>query len=106
MKCIGSVSSEEELVKETKLKLMLTDRNENKPFVTVNIMADEIKVNFTATYKAHHYRDKARKHIKALLEDALHIRIVDKYLARDRCWNKCKQILEQILPKRAIGITI
>ena len=105
MKCIENIS-EEDLVKKTQLKLMLTDRNENKPFVTVNVMADEIKVNFTATYKANRSREKARKHIKALLEDASHIRIIDKYLVRDEKWNKCKQILKQILPQKNIRITI
>ena len=97
---------EEDLVRMTRLKLMLTDRDENKPFVTVNIISDEIKTNFTAIYKANHCRKKAREHIKALLEDAKHIRIVDKYLARDRCWAKCKKIFEQIFPKKNIKITI
>ena len=105
MSPVGKIS-EEDLVKMTRLKLMLTGRDENKPFVTVNIISDEIKTNFTATYKANHCRKKAREHIKALLEDAKHIRIVDKYLARDRCWAKCKKIFEQIFPKKNIKITI
>jgi len=106
MSCVGEISKEDDLVKMTRLKLMLTDKNEDKPFVTVNVITDEIKVNFSGTYKANNRREKAREHIKALLEDASHIRIVDKYLARDRCWAKCKEILKQILPEKHVRIII
>ena len=104
MSPVGKIS-EEDLVKMTRLKLMLTDRNENKSFVTVNIISDEIKTNFTATYKANHCRKKVREHIKALLEDASQVIIIDKWLARAQ-WPECKKILEQILPKKNMRIKI
>jgi len=101
-----------ELVKATKLKLMLTDENTPKSFITVNIENDKINVNFSATYKKGESRGKARKHIKALLEDAEEIEIYDKYLATVNnnnfdVWSQINfPILKEILPQKNIKIKI
>jgi hypothetical protein len=105
LRCIGDVT-EEMLVKFTKLKLMLIDKDMQTNFFTINIMNNDIKVNFTASYKARQNRKKARIHIKSLLEDAQYIRVVDKYMAYDRCWNICKDILKEIIPDRNVKIKL
>jgi len=100
-----------ELVKATKLKLMLTDKDTQNSFITVNIENDKIDINFSATYKKGESKRKAREHIKALLEDAKEIEIYDKYLARVNngfdVWSQRNfPILRKILPQKNIKIKI
>lgn len=104
-------NNDEELVKSTKLKLMLTDENINSDFVTVNILNDEIDVRFSATYGSGQNKNKAKKHIKALLSDAEIIKIYDKYLSIiNRNFDVWKEInlniLKYVLPRKNINIEI
>ena len=74
--CINVISTNT-VYKSTKFKIMLTtDRN---TYPHINILGDEIGVNFNAFYKARDDRKKAIEHIKALLEEATYIEIIDKY---------------------------
>ena len=99
---LSKVENEVDLIKSTKFKIMLTtDRN---TYPHINILNDEIDVNFNAFYKATADRRKAIEHIKALLEDATYIEIIDKYLFKPTKWNDNLNLLKQILPRKEIDI--
>ena len=99
---------EETLIKNTKLKVMLTSNKKNYPYI--NILDDEVDVSFTATYKGGENRDKAKKHIKALLSDANEINIYDRYLSKvnhsNDSWILNKEILLDILPQKMMILNI
>ena len=103
---LSKVENEVDLIKSTKFKIMLTtDRN---TYPHINILGDEIDVNFNAFYKARDDRKKAIEHIKALLEDANNIEIIDKYLFKpipnSTQWAENLEILKKILPRKNINI--
>lgn len=103
---LSKVENEVDLIKSTKFKIMLTtDRN---TYPHINILGDEIGVNFNAFYKARDDRKKAIEHIKALLEEATYIEIIDKYLLipnpTTNKWAENLKILKQILPHKEIDI--
>lgn len=110
---VTNKTDDESLVKATKLKLMLGTDSTQTTYPKVNIISDKLSPNFSATYRARESRAKAKAHIKALLEDATSIEIVDKYLSSvdNRTgydvWNrKNLGILQTILPQKAITLTI
>jgi len=98
---------EETLIKNTKLKIMLTkDRVDGSyPYPYINILDDEIDMSFTATYKSGTPRDKAIEHIRALLLDANEISIYDKYFSYKKNW-KTNRNLVNYLCSKALRIKI
>jgi len=103
--------NDEALVKATKLKLMLSTDGTQATYPKVNITSDKLSPNFSATYKARQSRAKAKAHIKALLEDASSIEIVDKYLSVNNgtfdTWQRVNLgILKTILPQKTITLNI
>jgi len=109
---IRNYRDENALINATKLKIMLSkDRNDGTyPYPYINILEDETDISFTATYRSGESRDKAKEHIKALLEDASFIKIYDRYLSKinngSDSWSTNKQILLDILPQKTIQIDI
>jgi len=115
---IASFTNEDDLIQSTKLKVMLTKDgiDGTYPYPYINILKDEIDVNFTATYKGKdedndgENRDKAIEHIKALLLDANEISIYDRYLSKinynNDSWTINKQTLLDILPQKLMTINI
>jgi hypothetical protein len=103
--------NDEDLVKATKLKLLLATDDTQVAYPKVNINSDKLSPNFSATYKIGETRSKAIAHIKALLEDASSIEIVDKYLSVVNnsfdTWQRISlNILQTILPQKIITINI
>jgi len=98
--------TENQLINSTLYKIMLTDNKNSYPYV--NILLDEVDINYTATYKEGENRDKAKKHIKNLLSNTTQIGIIDKYLSppSNSQWNKIFGLLKYILPKRGITLNI
>ncbi len=105
---VTNKQSDDDLIKSTKLKIMLSLNNNISNFLKINILKDKLQNNFTATFLKNESRDKARKHIKALLEDASEIKIIDKYIAgSNNVWERInKNILKNILPQKNIDIKI
>ena len=110
---VANKQNDEALVKATKLKLMLSTDSTQANYPKVNITSDKLSPNFSATYKTGESRATAIAHIKALLEDADSIDIVDKYLSSIDSrttydvWNrKNLNILKSILPQKAITLNI
>lgn len=104
--------TENELVNYTTLKLQLVDKYSIVTFTQVNvvpILANSEKLDMTigATFENATGKDKAIDHIKALLSDAKYINITDGYVEYDsNQWTENKKLLDKILPKKAIDITI
>jgi len=98
--------TENQLINSTLYKIMLTDNKNSYPYV--NILLDEVDINYTATYKEGENRDKAKEHIKNLLSNATKIRIIDKYLSppSNGQWNKIFRLLKYILPNKEIILNI
>lgn len=90
----------EELSTKTKYKIILHETNVHYPYL--NIFNDTIENNYTATYYKQESRTKAKEHIKALLQNAKHIFIYDKYI-KDR-WSESKKLFSEIMPKKALKI--
>lgn len=110
---VANKQNDEALVKATKLKLILSTVSTQTTYPEVNITSDKLSPNFSATYKAGDSRVKAKAHIKALLEDASSIEIVDKYLTSVDSrtgydvWNrKNLNILKDVLLQKEISIKI
>jgi hypothetical protein len=104
--------SYDDLVKTTILKLQLVDSIDTNSFTKVNIAPlskniEKVNMLISATYENALDKNKAISHIKALLSDAKWIMITDGYISNDTAqWNKNKKLLEKLLPKSKIGITI
>jgi hypothetical protein len=102
----SSASTEIDLIKDTRFKIMLTKDRNVYPYI--NILGDEIDINFNALYKANEDRSKAIAHIKDLLENATYIEIIDKYLFKpipnSTQWAENLKILKEILPHKRINI--
>lgn len=92
------------LIKDTRFKIMLTKDRNVYPYI--NILDDEIDVNFNALYKANDDRSKAIAHIKDLLEDTTYIEIIDEYLFKTGStqWNQNFKLLKEILPFKRVKI--
>lgn len=108
---VANKQNDDALVKATKLKLMLSTDSTQTIYPKVNITSDRLSPNFSASYQAGDSRAKAKAHIKALLEDASSIEIVDKYLSVVNgsfdTWQRINlNILQTILPQKAITLTI
>lgn len=92
----------EELSELTKYKLILDNKKTNYPYV--NIFKDEIKNNYSATYYKEDSRDKARKHIRALLKDVSCVFVYDKYMSESSSWSDSKKFFTDLLPKNNLTI--
>jgi hypothetical protein len=90
----------EELSTRTKDKLILHETNDNYPYL--NIFSDTIESNYTATHYKQNNRTKAKEHIKALLQNANHIFIYDKYI-KDR-WSESKKLFTELFPNKSLNI--
>jgi len=88
----------EELCEKTKYKFILNTERDDYPYLNIN--ADKIERNFTATYNKNESREKTIEHIKALCRNAKYIFIYDKYM-KD---NKVIQKIPHILPKKKLNI--
>lgn len=104
----SSALNEIDLIKDTEFKIMLTKDRNDYPYI--NILGDEIDVNFNAFYKANDDRSKAIEHIKALLNDANNIEIIDEYLFKSlpssSQWEENFKLLKYILPLKPITINV
>ena len=60
----SSAITESELIKDTLFKVMLTSDKNNYPYI--NILDDEITINFNAIYQKDDNREKSILHIKSL----------------------------------------
>ena len=105
---VSSENDDSTLVQMSALKLMLVDTHTNTSFLTLNIMGlnEKLGPEYTARYQASSEKIKAQMHIKALLSDAQWIKITDSYIEANGQWNINKQILADIVPQRAIRLTI
>jgi len=90
----------EELCQKTKYKLILHESNSNYPYL--NIFDDKIESNYTATHYKKECRAKAREHIKALLQDASHIFVYDRYIQHR--WSESKKLFSELMPKKSLSI--
>ncbi len=101
----SSAENSTDLINDTIFKIMLTDDNNFYPYI--NILNDEITVNFNAVYQSGDNRDKVIKHIRSLLENTANIEIIDSHLFphfNSTQWNENFDILKIILPKKKIKI--
>lgn len=87
----------EELCEKTKYKLILNTERNDYPYININ--ADRIERNFTATYNKNESREKTIKHIKALCRNAKYIFIYDKHMN-----DKVIQKISKILPQKKLNI--
>lgn len=88
-----------EALSKTIYKICLSNTNNDFPYVNIN--GDEIENNFTGTFKSSS-RDKAIKHIKALLNNANYIVIYDKYICDN--FNSFKNFIRQCVPIKSLTL--
>ncbi len=69
------------------------------PYPYINILDDEIDINFTATYKKNESREKAVEHIKNLLLKSTNIKLYDKYLFYKKNWKTNRDTIIYLFPK-------
>ncbi len=101
--------SDEELVQDTVLKLMLVDKASFVSYRTLNINDnyEKLKPKYVGTYLNSMGKNKAQEHIKALLSDAIWIKVIDSYIdSNNSQWNENKNLLEQIIPFREFDLKI
>ena len=104
---VGSCTNEE-LVQNTILKLMLIDSASSSNYRTLNIndSYEKLKPKYVGTYPNNFGKNKAQEHIKALLSDAQWIKITDGYIATPRQWSANKSIVRDIVPIKILDLTI
>lgn len=81
---------------------MLDLDNDNSNFIKVGILNDKLSPKYSSTYYKNENRDKAKLHIKYLLESGNTIFIYDKYITNR--WNNSKKLFTELLPKKTINI--
>ena len=98
------------LVQNSRLKLMLIDRaiTPIPSFTTLNILNtyEKLKPKFGATYPNAIDKAKAQAHIKALLSDAIWVRITDGYIAANSSWSNNQSLIQTLLPNSSLDVTI
>lgn len=92
----------ENLSKHTKTKLILSNDKGNFPYVNIN--NDVIENNLSATFAENINRDKAKQHIRALLENANYIVICDEYIVQN--FQNFKNFIQECVPKKILTIEI
>jgi len=100
--------SDEELVQDSILKLMLVDKASFVSYRTLNIDDgyEKLKPKYVGTYLNSMGKDNAQQHIKALLSDAKYITITDGYIASWNSWNSNKLLLQDIIPFKELDLNI
>jgi len=87
----------EELCEKTTYQLILNTEKKDYPYININ--ADQIERNFTATYGKNESREKTIKHITALCRKAKYIFIYDRYMT-----DKVIQKIPHFFPKNKLNI--
>lgn len=100
--------SDEELVQDTVLKLMLVDSASFVSYRTLNINDnfEKLKPKYVGTYANSMGKNKAQEHIKALLSDAEWIKITDGYISSRSEWSNNKNIIKDIVPFKDLDLKI
>lgn len=100
--------SDEELVHDTVLKLMLVDSASIVRYRTLNIndSYEKLKPKYVGTYPNRMDKNKAQKHIKALLSDANWVTITDGYISSRSEWSNNQNIIKDIVPFKDLDLTI
>jgi hypothetical protein len=90
----------DELVNQTRYKLILNTENVDYPYV--NIYNDQVEKNFSLTFRKGENRDKAIQLITALCVNAKSILIFDRYFCNR--WNETQQLFKQIIPNKKLTL--
>jgi hypothetical protein len=100
--------TDEELVRNTILKFMLTNKpiRVNYKILNINDFYEKLKPKYGATYLNSTDKNKAIEHIRFLLSDASWIKITDGYIATSSQWDNNKNLIKQIVPNIEIDLTI
>lgn len=97
-----SATNIDDIVKQTKLKTLLAEKNVSTSYNLVNILENRnIGKKFTGNYSAGENRYKAKKHIQFLIEDSIDISIYDKYMAKTNNFDINIKLLKAILPQNS-----
>ncbi len=98
---IRNFTDENNLIQNTTLKVMLSKDSTDGtyPYPYVNILDDEMDVNFTATYKKNKSRAKAIEHISNLLFNSIEIKLFDKYLFYKKNWKINRNTIIDLFPR-------
>ena len=92
----------ETISKGTIYKVILSSqKNVNFPYIS--IYDDKIENNFTATFMKDD-RQKAKEHLKALLENAKCIFVYDLYLFNNNVWKSFIDFAQQCFPNKQLNI--
>ena len=106
---IIDINNDEELVQNSSLKLMVIDRHISATYTTINInvIDEKIGLRFGGIYPNSIEKNKAQKHIKALISDGSYVKVSDSYIdSSDLQWEKNKEILRDIIPYTMIDLVI
>lgn len=91
----------ETISKGTIYKVILSSqKNVNFPYIS--IYDDKVENNFTATFMQNDNRQKAKEHLKALLENAKCIFVYDLYLANN--WASFLNFIQECFPRKQLSI--
>ncbi|PHQ65065.1 MAG: hypothetical protein COB99_06095 [Sulfurimonas sp.] len=100
---IINVSTQDELIQKSKLKLLLTETEQTSNYLTINILENtNIRKRYTGSYEKGESRTIAKKHIKQLLEDESNIKIYDTYMSLTTNYQYNINLLKFILPRNAV----
>ncbi len=106
---IINIYDDVELVQKSSLKLMLVDRFLVTSYTTININGqnEKLGLRFGGIYPNSMDKNKAQKHICALLSDGDWIKISDSYIdGNNEQWEKNKEILNDIVPHKTMDVSI
>lgn len=93
----------ETISKGTIYKVILSSqKNVNFPYIS--IYDDKIENNFTATFMQKDNRQKAKEHLKALLENAKCIFVYDVNLFKNNVWKSFIDFAQQCFPNKQLNI--
>lgn len=93
----------ETISKGTIYKVILSSQT-NVNFPYVSIYDDKVENNFTATFMQNDNRQKAKEHLKALLENAKCIFVYDLYLFNNNVWKSFIDFAQQCFPNKQLNI--
>lgn len=92
----------ESISKSTTYKVILSNDKTKTQFPYIYIFDDILENNFTATFHTKDSRNKAIKHLAALLSNANYIFIYDLYIANN--WVSFLNFTQQCFPKKQLVI--
>lgn len=93
----------ETISKGTIYKVILSSqKNVNFPYIS--IYDDKIENNFTATFLSGKSRQKAKEHLKALLENTKYIFVYDVNLFKNNVWKSFIDFAQQCFPNKQLNI--